>query len=167
LPPLPLPSFPTRRSSDLYFLVGPSPAPPPGFGIETAAEFLAALNGSHITGGIFVANGIPFPIHLGLGEHTTQFDFAGVSRFPVLLAGTAFSFLAHYRDARAIHLYIEDGNARPHRDGQVQLHGLRPLALLPRFDVGSDGFRRALYCLGRDRQTGQQLHLLASLLERQ
>jgi hypothetical protein len=40
------------------------------------------------------------------------------------------------------------------------------LALLPGFDIGADGFSGALHRLGGDRQIGQQLHLLASLLER-
>jgi hypothetical protein len=67
-----------------------------------------------------------------------------------LFTGAAFSFFAHDGDARAIHLHVQSGNARPKRDGQIQLHGLRPLPLLPHFDIGSDGFRRALHRFGGD-----------------
>ncbi len=79
-----------------------------------------------------------------------MFDFAGVSWFPVLFAGTSLGFFAHHGDPRAIHRDVEEGNARSQRNRQVQLQGLLQLALLPGFDIGADGFSGALHRLGRD-----------------
>jgi hypothetical protein len=72
----------------------------------------------------------------------------------VLFARTSFGFLAHYGNACAIHLHIEDGNTWPQWDRQLQLQGLLLLTLLPNFDIFSNGFGGSLHGLGSDRQTG-------------
>jgi hypothetical protein len=89
-----------------------------------------------------------------------------VGGLAVLFAGTAFGFLFHYGNTRAIHLHIQIGNAWPQRDGQRELECSLQLALLTNFDVLSDGFGGALHGFGGYRQTCQQLLLLAALLER-
>src|SRR5229473_4570306 len=99
-----------------HLLVGPCPTPLPGFGIETAAEFLTALDPAHIAGRSFVPYGIAFLIHRGLREHAAQLSLARVGWLAVLFAGTTFTLLAHHRNAGAIHLHIQNGNAWPHRD---------------------------------------------------
>jgi hypothetical protein len=77
-----------------------------------------------------------------------------VRRLTVLFAGPAFTLLAHYGNAGAIHLHVQNGNAWSHRDRQLQLQGSLELVLLANFDIFSDGFGRTLYRLGCDRQAG-------------
>ena len=73
----------------------------------------------------------------------------------ILFTEAAFGFLVHHRNAGAIHLHIQNRNTGSHRDRQLQLQGSLELALLAKFDIFSDGFRRTLYGRGCDRETGQ------------
>jgi hypothetical protein len=88
-------------------------------------------------------------------------------QFTILLAGAAFTFLAHYRNPRAIHLHVENRNPRPDGDWQFQLPGALALLLRTAFDIFSDLFRRALDCFSRDSQICQQLHWFPSLSKKQ
>ena len=54
------------------------------------------------------------------------------------------------------------GNRLADDHGQVQLDGLRNLALLARGDVGANRLRRTLHRFGGHFQSGQNLHLLAA-----
>jgi hypothetical protein len=148
-----------------HWLVRTCPASPPGFRIQSASEFIAVRDGTHLAGGSFVADGIAFFVDFGLSEHAAQLRFPGVGEFAILLAGTAFTFLAHHRNPRAIHLQVENGNPRPDRDGSIQLQGALEFPLLAPFDIFPDRLGCALDCFGGHRQTCQQLHWLSSLIQ--
>jgi hypothetical protein len=121
-----------------------TPAPPPSFGIQPAAEFLTALDRSGIGRGVFVPYGIAFFIDFGLRKYPAQFGLSRVGRLAILFAGPA-------GNAGAIHLHVQIGNARPDRNRQLELHGSLELLLLAQFDIFSDRFGCALDCLGGDR----------------
>src|ERR1700694_3928618 len=87
-----------------YFFLRPRPAPLPGFGIQSAAEFFTTFDRTHIAGRGFISYGIAFFIDGGLREYTTQLGLARVRRLAVLFARTAFTLLAYHRNAGAIHL---------------------------------------------------------------
>jgi hypothetical protein len=68
-----------------YHLLRPTcPAPMPGFGIQPATEFLAALDCAHIAGGSFIPYGIAFFIDFGLREYTAKLGFPRVRRLAVI-----------------------------------------------------------------------------------
>src|ERR1700685_4503242 len=104
-----------------HFFLRSRPTPLPGFGIETTTEFLTVLDRSYIAGRSFVPYGIALLIHCRLREYTPPFGLARVGRLALLCADPAFTLLAHYGNAGAIHLHIQNGNAWPNRDRQLQL----------------------------------------------
>src|SRR6202041_407522 len=110
-------------------LVRPCLPPLPSFGIETATEWLTALDGAYIAGRGLIPYRIALFIDGGLREYAAQLGLTGVGGLAVLFASTAFSFLFHYGNTRAIHLHIQNGNAWPQRDGQLQLECSLQLAL--------------------------------------
>ena len=101
----------------------------------------------------------------GLGEYASQLGFARVSWLAVSLAFASLDLFPHHRRPGAVHLHIEDWNRLSHQDGQIQLDGLLDLLLFSPCDIASDGLRRALYRFGRHFQAGQNLHLLAAVIE--
>src|SRR5260370_28160824 len=100
----------------------PCPAPPPGFGIQPATEFLATLDPAHIAGGSFIPYGIALFIDLGLREYAAQLGFPRVRRLAVLFPRTTFTLLAHYGNSGAIHFHIQNGNAGYEGNRYLQLH---------------------------------------------
>ena len=101
----------------------------------------------------------------GLGEDASQLDFARVGRLAVGLAFASLGLFLHHRHARPIHLHIQNGNRLTDDDGQIQLDGFADFALLACGDVGANRLRRALHRFGGHLQTGQNLHLLATVIE--
>src|SRR5712692_6502657 len=63
-----------------HFFLRSRPTPLPGFGIQSAAEFLTVLDRSYIAGRGFVPYGIAFFINGGLCEYAAQL---GLARAPV------------------------------------------------------------------------------------
>src|SRR5260370_6200836 len=132
---------PLGAVAQYYFFLRSRPTPLPGFGIQSAAEFLTAFNCSYIASRTFVPYGVAFFIHCSLGEYAAQLGLACVRRLAILFAGTAFAFFAHHRNAGAIHLHVQNGNARSHRHRQLQLQGSPKLPWLTKFDIFADGPR--------------------------
>ena len=60
---------------------------------------------------------------------------------------------------------IEDGDALPHGHRQFELHGPLHVFLLASSDIFSDGLGGSLGRFGGDRESGQQVHLLATMIE--
>src|SRR5260370_37406366 len=89
-----------------HFLLRSRTTPLPGFGIQSAAEFLTVLDRSYIAGRGFVPYGIAFFINGGLCEYAAQLGLARVGRLAIMLADAAFPFLAHYGSAGAIRHHI-------------------------------------------------------------
>jgi hypothetical protein len=86
-------------------------------------------------------------------------------RLALDLAGAAFGFSLHHRDACAVHLDVEQRHGGRANLRQFQLFGLLNRCLFTRFDIHADGFGVAFHCLGGDINTGQQLELFAAVLE--
>ena len=101
----------------------------------------------------------------GLCEDTAELGFPSVSG----LTGEAMPALGfgfHDRHAGAVHLDVEDRDRLAQDDGQVQLHGGVYLTLLFSGDIGPDIFGGSLHRLGGEVESSQQVHLLASIVER-
>jgi hypothetical protein len=89
-----------------------------------------------------------------------------MGRLAVRLALPADGLFLHHGHSGPIHLHIQNRNRLPHNDRQIQLDGL--LYFLPRAsrDIAPDGLRRALHRFGCNLQAGQDLDLLATMIER-
>src|SRR5438132_1778565 len=72
----------------------------------------------------------------------------------------------HHGNSGPIHLHIQDGHRLADDDGQIQLQGFLDLSLLALGDIASDGLGDTLHGFGGHLQTGQELHLLATMIER-
>src|ERR1035438_6351391 len=105
------------------FFIGAAPAALPGFGIETATELLSRFNRSGVGSRSFITQGPSLLVNSGLCEHRAQFYLAGMGRCVAVLSLPPLGFSAHYRHARAIHLDIQNRNARAGHDGQIELEG--------------------------------------------
>jgi hypothetical protein len=81
------------------------------------------------------------------------------------LALATLRFFLHHWYTRPVHLHIQNGNRLTDDDGQIQLDGLADFALLAFGDVGANGFRCTLHRFGGHFQAGQNLHLLAAVIE--
>ena len=119
----------------------------------TAVKPLTALDGADIAARNVISYRIALFVDGALRQYPAQLGLASAGGLAVLFAGTAFDFLFHYGNTRAIHLHIQNWNAWPQ------------LELLTNFDFLSDGFGGALHVFGGRRQTCQQLHLPAALIE--
>jgi hypothetical protein len=63
-------------------------------------------------------------------------------------------------------LHIQDGDRLADDNGQIQLDGALDLTLFVLGDILSDGLCRALYGFGSHLQAGQDLQLLAAVIEK-
>src|SRR5215471_12097420 len=77
---------PFRPVAHHYPHRGPAPTPCPGFQEKPFTEFFGGLDSTGIRGRIRIAEGIALLVPMGLGEHTTQLRFAGMSRLALGLA---------------------------------------------------------------------------------
>ncbi len=100
---------------------GAVPAPLTGFGEDAAAKLLSGLDGSGVSRGRLVAEWSTLPIELGLGEHATEFGFAGMGGFARLLAGSCEGLGGDHRHTGAIDLDVEDRDRLSTCLGQLQL----------------------------------------------
>ncbi len=71
----------------------------------------------------------------------------------------AFGFSAYHGHTGAIHFDIQNRNAGPGHDGQIELEGPLDLNLLVLCDVLTNRFGVSFHGFSRDRQAGQQFHL--------
>src|SRR5262249_33019522 len=149
-----------------HFFLRSRPTPLPGFGIQSAAEFVTVLDRAHVACGSFVPNGIAFFIYARLREYAAQLSLACVRWLAILFAGAAFGFFAHHRNAGATHLHIPNGTALPLGDRPLYLHGPPWLAWLMIFFISADALGVTSPSFGGNRQPRQQLHLLPALIER-
>src|SRR5712691_9272983 len=62
--------------SEGHFEHGPLPTSAPSLRVDAEAERLGGLDGSHLGGGIRVADGPPFLVDPGLYEHTAELALA-------------------------------------------------------------------------------------------
>src|ERR1035437_10440211 len=122
------------------FFIGAAPAALPGFGIETATELLSRFNRSGVGSRSFITQGPSLLVDSGLCEHRAQFYLAGMGRCVAVLSLPPLGFSAHYRHARAIHLDIQNRNARAGHDGQIELEGAVDWGLLAFCDSLSNRF---------------------------
>src|ERR1700751_4047961 len=88
---------PDRTVTDHHLSLGPAPATPPGFGIESKTEGLRSLDGGDVGCGFSVAHGPTLRIGRGLGENPAQLHFARVPWLAVQLARAAFRLGLHHR----------------------------------------------------------------------
>ena len=102
----------------------------------------------------------------GLGEDASQLDFPRMGRLTFRLALPAHRLFLHHRYSRPIHLHIQDRNRlRPPPSGRSNCTARWISSCSPCGDILSDGFRRPLHGFGGHLQIGEQLHLLASVIE--
>src|SRR6266540_4331890 len=137
----------------------------PGFHVEPPAELLGRFNGPGVGGGIGIANGETLLVPTGLGEDTSQLGFACMGRLANRLAFPSFRLFLYYRYPGAIHLDVENGYRLADYNGQIQLDSSLNLLLFSACDIAADPLRRALHRFGGYLQTGQNLHLLAAVIE--
>ena len=103
---------PERAVRQHHFDCCLAPASLPGFGIDAWTKLFRRLDGPHISGGIFVADGPPLVITLGLREHAGQFDFPSARTLTLILSNATFGLRLHYRDTGAVHLDVKFGRPR-------------------------------------------------------
>jgi hypothetical protein len=72
-------------------VVGPTPAAPSGFRVETSAELFGGFDGAGVGGGGLVAHGLALLVSGGRREHAAQFDFAPTGWLAFQLAGAALA----------------------------------------------------------------------------
>ena len=89
-----------------------------------------------------------------------------MGRQAIELAGPAGRLFLHDRHTGAIHLDIENGDRFTHDEGQIQLECPIDLLLLAPCDIGAGRFGHALDGFSGEIQAGQQLELLAAMIER-
>src|SRR5271163_4522583 len=80
---------PDRAVADHHFLLGPSPATPPGFGIESETEGFGGLDGGDVGCGVLIAHGPALGVGRSLGENATQFHFPCACWLAVHLTGAS------------------------------------------------------------------------------
>jgi hypothetical protein len=73
-----------------------------------------------------------------------------MSGFALYLPGSSLGFGAYHGNARAIHLHVENRDALPQGDGQVELQRSIDVLLLVSRDIFSHGFGGSLDRLGGD-----------------
>jgi hypothetical protein len=86
-------------------------------------------------------------------------------RLTVGLALPTQSLFLHHRDSGPVHLHIQDGNRFPGDGRQIQLQSFLDLCLLALGDIASDSLGDTLDGFGGHLQTGQELHLLPTMIE--
>jgi hypothetical protein len=149
-----------------YLFLRAAPAPVPGFQIDSFAKLFGCFHGAGIGGRIGIADGITFCVPLRLREDASQLDFSRMRRLAVILAFPPLRFFLHHGHSRSVHLHIQNANRLADNDRQVQLDGFADFALLAGGDVGANRLRCPLHGFGGHLQTGQNLHLLTTAIER-
>jgi hypothetical protein len=129
---------PDRAVANHHLLLRSAPTAPPSFGIEPQAERFGCLDSRNIGSGAFVAHGPALLVGCGLGENTTELDFACVRWLSVNFAGAAFGFRLHHGHARAVHFDVEDRHGGATHQRQFQLFGAADLDLLTGLDASAD-----------------------------
>src|SRR6266700_4061809 len=69
--------------SDDHFDGGPLPASAPSLRIDAEAELFGGFDGSHVGGGVRVADSPAVLIHHGLREHAAELVLAGAGALPL------------------------------------------------------------------------------------
>src|SRR5260370_34984279 len=97
---------PDGSVSEGHFEQGPLPTSAPSLRVHAEAERLGGLDGSHVGGGIRVADGPPCMVHHGLCEHAAEFALARAGTLALDPACTALRFGGNDGDLDAIHQHI-------------------------------------------------------------
>src|SRR5882724_10178407 len=97
---------PDGSVSEDHFEHGPLPTSAPSLRVDAKPERLGGLDGSHVSGGIRVADGPPFMVHHGLCEHAAELALARAGTLALDPAGTALRFGGNDRELDAIHQHI-------------------------------------------------------------
>src|SRR5882762_3754104 len=86
-----------------HFEHGPLPTSAPSLRVDAEAERLGGLDGSHVGGGIRIADRPPFLIHHGLDEHAAELALARAGTLALDPARAALRFGSHDGDLDTIH----------------------------------------------------------------
>src|SRR5436190_14332940 len=133
-----------------HFEHDPLPPSAPSFGVDAEAERLGGLDGSHVGGGIGVADGPPFMVHHGLYEHAAEFALARAGTLALDPAGPTLGFGGHDGDLDAIHQHIHYWYFLFKNHGQDELFGAAYLPIVPLSDLRANGLGGAFDGFGRD-----------------
>src|SRR5712691_2243497 len=88
---------PDRTVAEHDFLLGPTPATAPRFGVESQSELFGCFDAGGVGGGILVADRTAFLVGGGLGKDAAEFDFARVCRLTLDFARPALRLRLHHR----------------------------------------------------------------------
>jgi len=158
--------YPFRAVTDDHFLLGSAPTSLESFPIDALAQLLCGFEGPGVGGGIRIAEGQALLVPGGWREPTSQLGLPGRSGLAVRLALPTQRLFLHHGHARTVHWHLQDGNGLADEDGEIQLQGFLDHGLLALGDIASAGLSDTLHRFGGHLQTGQQLHLLAAVIER-
>src|SRR5881628_1491739 len=122
---------PDGSVSEDHFEHGPLPTSAPSLRVDAEAERLGGLDGSHVGGGIRVADGPPFMVHHGLYEQTAEFALARAGTLALDPAGPTLGFGGNDGDLDAIHQHIHYRYFLFKNHGQDELFGAAYLPIVP------------------------------------
>src|SRR5260370_5111199 len=125
---------PDGSVSEDHFEHGPFPTSAPSLRVHAKTERLGGLDGSHVGGGIRVADRPSFRVHPGLCEHTAELALARAGTLALDPAGTALRFGGNNWNLDAIHQHIHLWYFLFQNHGQDELFGAAYLPIVPLSD---------------------------------
>src|ERR1019366_7364898 len=145
---------------------GPLPTSAPSLGINAEAKLFGGFYGSHIGGGVRVADGPAVLIHGGLREHAGELALACAGALSLDPAGAPLGFGGHHGDLDAVHQHIHFRNVLFGNHGKDELFGAADFLLVSTGDLRANGFGGAFNRFGGDLQTREHFHRLATRRKR-
>src|ERR1700685_1695687 len=129
--------------SNEHFDRGPFPTSAPSLRIDAEAELLGGFDGSHVGGGVRIADGPAFLVHSGLREHAAELALAGAGALSLDPARPSLGFGGYDRNLDTVHQHIHYRNV-PFRDpGEGDRFGAADFLLVPLGDLRADGLGSA------------------------
>jgi hypothetical protein len=156
---------PDSPVSNYHLDCGPLPTSAPSLRIDAEAELLGGFDGSHVGGGVRIADGPAFLVHGGLREYAPNLTLAFAGALSLDPARPSLGFGGYDRDLDAIHQHIHYRNVPFRNHGQDELFGTTDFLLVLLGDLRSNGLGGAFDGFGGNVQTGEQFHRLASRSE--
>src|SRR5215813_5367655 len=84
---------PLGSIADDDLLPGSAPASFPSLEVQSSAKLLSGLDGSGVSGGVRIANGVAILVPTGLCKHATELGLAGVGGLAIAFTLSAYGFL--------------------------------------------------------------------------
>jgi len=129
---------------------GPLPASAPGLGVDSEAKLFGGFDGSHVGGGVRVADRPALLVHGGLRKNAAQFALACPGALSFDSAGSPFGFGGHDRDLDAVDQHIHFRNALFQDHGQDELFGMADFLRVMLGDPRANGLGGAFDGFGSD-----------------